>query len=136
MRWTDEDWKPKRRGKFYCSQACGGGTHCLWADYQGAKKSAVALAKQLGNGWTPRIWENLGWHFEVVSPCRRIRIHACKNARHTEYVALLSTPVPHARAYGRLFIGVGKTPTAAINQIRKQGRAYIKQLQTMLEGII
>lgn len=57
-------WKPKRNGDVYCSPACGG--KCTWAAYQKAKRGAAALAKTMGPGWKPKVWENLGWHFKVV----------------------------------------------------------------------
>lgn len=50
-----------RRGRVYCSTACGKG--CTFAEYQRAKQHGRALAKRLGKGWKPRIWENLGWHY-------------------------------------------------------------------------
>lgn len=30
-----------------------------------AKSKAIAVAKRLGPGWSIRVWENLGWHWEV-----------------------------------------------------------------------
>lgn len=48
--------KPVRRGlKFYCTKA-------HWQDYLEVRESAVALAKQLGPGWRPLVWENFGWN--------------------------------------------------------------------------
>lgn len=61
-------WTPRRRGKRYCSPACGFG--CTYAQYQKAKKRAAALAAQLnqkGAGWKPRVWENHGgWFYSAV----------------------------------------------------------------------
>lgn len=54
---------PTRRGRFYCSPWCGGG--CTWESYQDACRDARALCAELGDGWEPRVWENLGWHFEA-----------------------------------------------------------------------
>lgn len=59
------DWVPKRNGKYYCSPACGGGHFCLHADFLLATRRANALVKLLGKTWKPRVWENLGWHYEV-----------------------------------------------------------------------
>jgi hypothetical protein len=28
-----------------------------------ATKKAKALCKKLGPGWTPHVWENMGWHY-------------------------------------------------------------------------
>lgn len=28
----------------------------------------------MGKGWTTRVHENLGWHYNVISPCGRIKI--------------------------------------------------------------
>jgi hypothetical protein len=32
---------------------------------QEAERAAAKLLRRMGPGWKPRIWENLGWHFEV-----------------------------------------------------------------------
>lgn len=56
-------WKPARHGIMYCSPACGCG--CTWKDYQDAVADADALAKRLGEGWKPDVWENGGWHYSV-----------------------------------------------------------------------
>jgi hypothetical protein len=56
-------WKPRLRGKIYCSSACG--HRCTKHDYDDAVKNAKALAKKLGYGWKTRVWENMGWHYSV-----------------------------------------------------------------------
>lgn len=51
---------PIRRGRFYCSRACGG--KCTHADYLAAKRRATSLVDGLGAQWNVRVWDNLGWH--------------------------------------------------------------------------
>lgn len=59
-------WKPRLRGNIYCAPACGG--NCTRSDYEKAVRAADALIRKLrGNGWKPLVWENLGWHYKVVS---------------------------------------------------------------------
>ena len=60
---SELSWTPKREGAVYCSPACGNG--CKWVDYKLASHKASKLAGRLGAGWKPRVWENLGWHWEV-----------------------------------------------------------------------
>jgi hypothetical protein len=73
-----------RRGHLYCAAFCGRG--CTWAEHQDAQKKGKALAKRLGKGWTVRLWENLGWHYEVISPCGRIKV---SNGYGGSYTAFL-----------------------------------------------
>lgn len=54
---------PKLDGDIYCSPACGCG--CKKAAFDQASESAQAIAKLLGQGWEPKVWENCGWHFAV-----------------------------------------------------------------------
>lgn len=56
---------PVKRGPIYCAPWCG--ASCTWADFQEATKSAKALAKSLGSGWTPVVSENMGWHYKVTN---------------------------------------------------------------------
>ena len=70
--------KPIRRGDVYCSSFCGGG--CTLKSYQKAKKQAAALVKDLGKGWFPKVWENLGWHFAAISSCGRYYVFGSGNS--------------------------------------------------------
>lgn len=70
-------WKAVRRGPIYCAPACGGG--CTHAAFLKATADAAALCASLnktsGKGWTPNVWENLGWHHSAISACGRIKVH-------------------------------------------------------------
>lgn len=59
---SDRD-KPRRYGDAYCSPGCG--FKCSRKAYDRAVKESDALAKRLGHGWTPRVWENFGWNYSV-----------------------------------------------------------------------
>lgn len=60
-------WEAKAgpRGR-YCAPACGRG--CTRVEHDRAQRAAAALCRRLGKPWTPRVWENLGWHYEAVVP--------------------------------------------------------------------
>jgi len=99
-------WTPHRKGDIYCSSACGYG--CLWKDYQATKEAAqslvnfltVSLSTKLGAGWKPRVWEDLGWHYEVR--CRGLKISVRRNS-YTVYI-------------GQWWVEDGKTPKAALRR--------------------
>ena len=57
-------WTPVLNGDTYCSPRCG--AKCTKADYDLCVTRANRLCKLLGEGWETRVWENLGWHYEVV----------------------------------------------------------------------
>ena len=65
-------WKAVRRGDIYCAPACG--ANCTWAAYQKALERGRLCADELGKGWTVRVYENMGWHTAVVSPCKRVKV--------------------------------------------------------------
>lgn len=65
-------WTPVRRGKVYCSPACGG--DCTWAAHYSATRNAAALAKRCGPAFKPVVWENLGWHYRAETEDRRVTI--------------------------------------------------------------
>lgn len=56
-------WIAVRRGPIYCAPRCG--MKCTHAAFIKAGKRAAALCKLLGEGWTPRVWENCGWHYSA-----------------------------------------------------------------------
>jgi hypothetical protein len=116
---SDRGWTPRRSRKggveIYCSPRCGLG--CTRADYNKAHKDADALALRLGHGWTTNVWENLGWHFRVVSPCGRIEIGYNKGRGRGagSYSAGFGAPDGHGRNWWK----EGKTPEAAIKNVAR-----------------
>jgi len=85
------NWKPIRRGEIYCASACGGA--CTRAQYEQARRRGATLAKKLGRGWTVRVWENLGWFYEVISPDKMLTIHPSPGAIG-DVIYFLSVDVP------------------------------------------
>src|SRR5579872_5750076 len=67
-------WKAVRKGKLYCAPACGRG--CTYLEYMTATNIAHAMVDRLGKGWKIKVFENMGWHTGIVSPCRRIYVSA------------------------------------------------------------
>lgn len=97
-------WIPRRNGNTHCSPACGHG--CTIQDYREANKAALDLAKRLGTGWVPDVWENIGWHHAALSPGRNIRVLPTKTSG---YIAFLSGEAE-----------TGETPEKAVLTIIKQ----------------
>lgn len=62
-----DGWTPHRRGEVYCSPRCGAG--CTHAAFERATAEAEALCSRLGEGWRPRVWENMGWHYAAQKGC-------------------------------------------------------------------
>lgn len=83
-------WTPIRRGHIYCSPRCGGG--CTHKAYHMAHRKAQALAKRLGKPWAARVWENLGWHWEVAAKCGRYHFTLWGCAQESYTCAISSIP--------------------------------------------
>lgn len=70
----EQRWKPRRKaGGVYCSPACG--SNCRRVDYTAAVRDSGGLAKRMGAGWEMRVWENMGWHWEIQKGVAHIRQH-------------------------------------------------------------
>jgi hypothetical protein len=71
----DSGWTPRllQRGRVYCSPLCG--HMCSRKDYDEAVAAASKLAILLGAGWRGRVWENMGWHYEVTKGVCEISAH-------------------------------------------------------------
>lgn len=112
-------WEPRLSAdrRTYCSPACGAG--CRKFAHAVATKCAAALCQQLGAGWTPKVWENLGWHWGAVSACGRWKVHG--HGGH--YSAFLGRPESGGR-----WAGGGKTPRAAIKAAWRDARAAIAEV--------
>lgn len=58
-------WVAVRKGPIYCAPACG--AKCTYAAFKRMSEFAVDLAKRLGPGWRPHVWENMGWYCSAIS---------------------------------------------------------------------
>lgn len=117
--------KIKRLGKLYCGAACGRG--CTWAECQKAIIQANRLLKRLGKGWKPRVWENLGWHYEAVS---RDDTMSVSPRMIGGYAAYFNFP---GRGGGR-WVGDGPTPIAAVKSALKLARDELAYIQTAIDS--
>lgn len=116
-------WKAIRRGKQYCAPACGGG--CTFEAYQKAKESAKRLASQLGPGWTYRVFENLGWHFNVLKGQITVR----RNRFSGSYTAFFNARMHQT-------IGESRSPKKAIQNAVDSMTSYVQSLTTDLERVM
>jgi hypothetical protein len=58
--------------EIFCDPRCGKG--CTRAEHDRIVSIVGEVKAMCGDGWGHRIWDNLGWHYEVTSPCGRLRI--------------------------------------------------------------
>lgn len=112
---------PRRNGIYYGSDACCGAKFCTWAAFQEAMQKSKALAEQLGPDWSPRVWENLGWYWEVVDEggVWHIDEHA------GGYWAYISAPDDNAIEAD----AHGSTPLEAMNAAAKKLKARMQRDQ-------
>jgi hypothetical protein len=100
-------WDPVRHGDIYCAPACGG--KCTWAAYQEANKNAKALARKLGKGWVPLVWENLGWHWAAKTTDGLMKVHpGIYKGKVTDYTAYFG------EGSSGQWIGQNKNPVVAV----------------------
>ena len=129
-------WEPKREGDRYCSPACGRG--CTWKEYQAATKAAAKLAEELGSdSWEPRVWENLGWHFEVISKNGWwvIEPYTYRGKEIGEVATIYSAGIrAHKGHVGLRWTGHGDTPEKAMEDAMKTAREDYEQIQAAFEG--
>jgi hypothetical protein len=122
-------WEPVETGHIYCAPACGGG--CTMAAFKRATTGADALAKHIGPGWTPRVWENLGWHYSAISPCGRWKVHPFIYKGKVEgYTAFLGEV-----GGGGIWTGQGGTPQEAIAKTRAKAEDFVRRHTTFLDDI-
>lgn len=118
-------WDPVRRGNVYCAPACG--RDCTIQEYNAAEAGGIALARQLGAGWTDDVWENLGWHYRAISPCGRLKVHG----HGDHYTAFLGEP----GHLGGQFSGQGATPQKAIAETVEKAKVALDTLTRLVAGL-
>lgn len=108
-------WTPRTLpGGIYCSPACGAA--CKKADHDRAVKKSAALARHLGEGWAPRVWENMGWHWAVQKGV--LSVHQRKDECFVVYMN-----------GAQQFIAEGTSALGAVRTVIKMAQDRIKQIQ-------
>jgi hypothetical protein len=115
-------WKPKWRGDTYCSPACGGG--CKRKDYNRALENAEKLAKELGPGWEPHVWENLGWWYSAHRGV--LKVHPTGHKGYTAYLG-------SADSAGGKWAENGSTPKKAVKNVIKAARVDVDGVIAIVE---
>jgi hypothetical protein len=139
----ESGWVPQRLpGGIYCSPRCGGG--CTKAKYDRATKDAAVLCARLGDGWHPRVWENLGWHWEVtkgtVSDDRfdgtGVIVRHDSGKYNVEFrSANILSPDGRCETVTQ-FYASADTPEEAIGLVRQDVRTFVSRVQDDLADTI
>jgi hypothetical protein len=124
-------WKPVLRGGVYCSPACGGGVQfgCTKQNYDKSTSDAERLAQRMGTGWTPRVWENLGWHYCVNSPNGCIKVYP---SIHKGIVIGYSALMGDSDSVAGTFVEHStKSPEEAIKKVNATAKKKLIQIIAM-----
>lgn len=116
-------WEPVRKGKKYCSPACGHG--CTHAAYQIAQKKGAQLAARLGLDWRHEVIENFGWYYRALhvnASCSVLEI----NSR--SFYANLTLG-------NRQFLCDGTTPNAAVKKALNEAKLLVLNLTHEIEEL-
>lgn len=124
-------WKAVVRGKIFCAPACGGG--CTLAEFNARCRLGRQLIKRLGKGWAYEVKENLGWHLDVISPCRRIRVspHIGQKKKIASYMACLGDAGDAAFRYAEH----AATAEKAIAAVIVVAKTDLKRMGAILVGL-
>lgn len=114
---TSARWTPFRSGTAYCSPACG--SNCQYLDYVNAKLQANRTARNLGEGWSPRIWENGGWHWSI-------RKGACDLHKHGTG-SFWANLIVNDRQYHTTKSTAKKALDDVISMARRHGKALLAE---------
>lgn len=120
-------WTPVRHGVYYCSPACGCG--CRYSAYVRVKARAAKLAKHLGPGWKPVVWENVGWHYRarLVLGANVLEVHQGEGKR--AYWASLTGPDLHQ------IHGTWKTAKQAVAGVRDEALSRAQRYVSVAVGL-
>lgn len=129
-------WKPIRKGRTYCSPACG--CKCTYEDYKKARKLALDTRKVMYNpkGWKIRVWENAGWHSSLERGGLQLYIHTYTFDDRPSYSVLFSR---NNSGGGEVFWGLGnksfRDPNKAVLEQLRQARKFIRECTKAVEFV-
>lgn len=113
----DQKWIPVLKGEIFCSPACGG--KCKKSAYDKAIQISNEIASQLGEGWIPEVFENLGWYWKVEKGNTEVR-HSANG-----YSATLQFDLDQ----NYYFSANDSDPRNAVQKVRNQLQDVIRKLE-------
>ncbi|MCK5613437.1 hypothetical protein KAR91_66820 [Candidatus Pacearchaeota archaeon] len=125
--------KPVRKGFVYCSPRCGMG--CSHKDYLEAKEKARRLANRLGKGWRIRVWDNLGWHWEVRKGKINIDVNEYLSSP-TSYDCWVVIEGTTQSLSNTQFSKTRKTPEKAISAVAEEMERHVKAVQKSINNLL
>lgn len=130
----NEGWTPVQRGEIYCSPRCGHG--CTRAAYDRAVTEADELAKRMGDGWLPVIWENGGWHYKVIKGVATIRVHVDHRPGGPEATSYSAWIEPaYVENHAVQFIESAETPEDALGFATQAARGLVRRIEDGLAAV-
>lgn len=123
---------PMLRGGIYCSPWCGG--ECTKVAFDLATEQAAALAERMGDGWKPRVWENLGWHWQVFKG--KTRYHAGLAEIHPANDGTFSAWInSNVEGVGQVITDYFEDPIEALGLALQEARGRSLRFSAELDGI-
>lgn len=124
-------WTPVKNGRIYCSPGCGAG--CTHKEYERAVSKSERLQKRMGPGWKTRVWENLGWHYELTQGPISL------SESDGEYIALINNDPKEAGGGLSLWTDLSKRsrePKEAVRLAVKYMQNIVQQHNRVLEAAL
>lgn len=116
-------WEPVAKPDgTYCSPACGG--RCTQAAFDKATQDAKELASYMGEGWTPHVWENLGWYYRVVLQDGLAEVYPHRDGR---FWCSINT--------SKQFMGESDNPKVAFKLALEDAHCFNLKLAVQLENL-
>lgn len=98
-----------------------------------AQRDASDLAARMGDGWETRVWENLGWHYDVVKGPVKIKPgYGGDKSRYTAWIepnVVLNGP---RMGIALQVIADGKEPEDALGNAVQDARTMISRMEGAL----
>ena len=130
---TRSVWKAVRKGDIYCAPRCG--MNCTWKAYKETKAFGKQMTDALGKGWTVHVWENLAWHVEAVSPCKRVRVGPTRDNNRGGKILGYYAYICNAGDQGIRYSGHAKTLRSAIEQAKTKARQDLRKIGAVLKEL-
>lgn len=124
-------WKPVKRGKLYCSPACGGG--CTRAAFRAACDAAEACCLKMDRVdlWEIHVWENLGWHWRIERKLDGGMLLTVDGDAGGYHAMLGENGSCWSEWYDQAY---SKTPQAAVDHRMNKAAAHVKRLNKMMRS--
>jgi len=126
----------ERHTAYYCAEGKNRGV-CIRDRKRAIAEAREVRAKMKTKGWRVRVFENLGWHWNLFNGYITLSGDGCGVTKSVKYSAMMADSLPPGGSPNFWYPGPGKgyfkDPNKAVDYVFKSAKQFVREVHSVVE---